>query len=83
MAVLEAMACGLPAIGTPVGVLPEVAAAQLAWEAETIAGQAVTLWRDSAGYKRAAGEAAKTVAQRYSLPAAMHRFDNLYAQLLA
>lgn len=83
MAVLEAMACGLPAIGTPVGVLPEVAAAPPAWEAETIAGQVLELWRDSACFERAAGEAASTVAERYGLAASLQRFDDLYAQLLA
>ncbi len=83
MAVLEAMACGLPAFGTPVGVLPEVAAAEPAWEAETLAGQVVALWRDSAGYHRAAGEAAGTVTERYTLSVSLHNFDRLYAQLPA
>jgi glycosyltransferase involved in cell wall biosynthesis len=82
MALLEAAACGVPAVGTPVGVLPEVGglpAAGAAALAETLAN---LLADDSR--RQALGRAAYAqVASHYTLAAARHRFDRLYAEILA
>ena len=79
MAVLEAGACGVPAVGTPVGVLPEVGqpAANDADLAEKIAALLVDPAR-----RRAAGEAAcEQIGKRYSLQVSLERFWRIYERM--
>jgi glycosyltransferase involved in cell wall biosynthesis len=82
MAMLEAAACGLPIVGTPVGAL-----ADLAPEAALTApcgdplrmAQAILSVLGDADRRRALGEAARTrVEQVYRLEAAADRFEALY-----
>lgn len=82
MAVLEAMACGLPALGTPVGILRQVAAAPPAWEAERLAAQVVALLTDGALYRRQRARARRLVETRFSLEGAVYGFLELYETLL-
>jgi glycosyltransferase involved in cell wall biosynthesis len=81
MAVLEAMACGLPALGTPVGSLCEVAARPAQWEPAVLAGQLVELLRDPAVYRIATSLAREQITEQFSLPAAASRFLELYQEL--
>jgi glycosyltransferase involved in cell wall biosynthesis len=81
MAILEAGACGTGAVGTPVGVLPEVGqpAANEAALAETL----IELLAD-ARRRRALAEAARArVVEGFELAAAVARFVRLYAGELA
>jgi glycosyltransferase involved in cell wall biosynthesis len=81
MAVLEAMACGLPALGTPVGILPEVAVRLPQWDPATLAGQLVELLQDPAAYRAASVRAREQVVEQFSLATAVARFHALYQGL--
>ena len=76
MAVLEAMACGLPAIGTPVGVLPDVG--QTSTKVVELAGWLVGLLNNSTGYANASRKARKRVEEKFSLPVTVGAFEHLY-----
>jgi glycosyltransferase involved in cell wall biosynthesis len=81
MALLEAAACGVPALGTAVGALPEVGAA--AADDDALAAGLDALLRDPA-QASAAGEAARArVEAEFSLEAAGARFARLYATLIS
>lgn len=80
MAVLEALACGLPVLGTPVGVLPEVAAAPPQTAAAALAAQAVALLTDPAAYQSASVQARHLAQTAYDLPVTMQKFQTLYEQ---
>lgn len=79
MAALEALACGLPALGTPVGVLPEVGALPATAQAAQMGAQIVALLQDTATWARRAEEARAIARTRFSLPATTARFGELYA----
>lgn len=86
MAVLEAAACGLPAIGTAVGVLPDLAP-EAAWavpvgDAAAMAEAIIALWRDSPRRMAMAEAARARVAATYSLERAADRFWELYQTTL-
>jgi glycosyltransferase involved in cell wall biosynthesis len=66
MAVLEAMACGLPVIGTPVGVTAELACFPASNQAEILATQAVSLFNDPAAYPTRRERASQQVIAQYS-----------------
>ncbi len=82
MAVLEALACGLPALGTPVGVMPEVACLPAQTTVEELAAQVVEVFKDESRYHHLRQQARQIVETRYSLPIVMDNFDNLYRSLL-
>ena len=81
MAVLEAMACGVPAIGTPVGVLPAVGALPAETTAEGLTGQVVALWEDGVLYGEKCRQARRLVVRDYSLVGSVGRFEAIYTQL--
>ncbi len=76
MALLEAAACGVPAVGTAVGVLPEIG--QVAGTEAAMARQLNDLMADDAGRHAAGLAARKQVEAGYSLASAVERFVNLY-----
>jgi glycosyltransferase involved in cell wall biosynthesis len=82
MAVLEAMACGTPALGTPVGVMPEAACMPPQVDPDALAQQVLTLMEDPAGYAAFSRQARQTVLQNYSLPVTTAGFLEIYARLL-
>lgn len=86
MAVLEAAACGLPTVGTAVGVIPDLAP-EAAWavpvgDAEALAQAIVALWRDPPRRMAMARVAQARVAAEYSLERATERFWGLYEATL-
>lgn len=78
MAVLEAMACGLPVIGTPVGVLPEVAARSPSADPEMLARQAVALFSQPNELLSLQRQARDIVMTNYDLIHSAGRFSSLY-----
>ena len=82
MAVLEAMACGLPVLGTPVGILREVASSPPSWEPEELAEGIVSIWQDASQLERQGSRARQIAADHYSMPATLSRFLACYQELL-
>jgi glycosyltransferase involved in cell wall biosynthesis len=81
MALLEAAACGVPAVGTPVGVLPELGVPapderSLAFHLREVLGDVPR--------RRVLGQAARErVVHEFSLEAARRRFRALYAEAVS
>jgi glycosyltransferase involved in cell wall biosynthesis len=81
MALLEAAACGVPAVGTPVGVLPEIG-----WTAgtEVELAEALRQLLSDEPQRQALGQSARErVAERYALGPAVGEFRRLYAEAAA
>jgi glycosyltransferase involved in cell wall biosynthesis len=78
MAVLEAMACGLPAIGTPVGVVRELACLPPQAEPEALAAQLIQLIEDSAAYPARKQEARRQVEANFSQGVVTANFLKIY-----
>lgn len=76
MALLEAAACGLPAVGTPVGVLPEIGRAVTT--IDQLAAAVDELLRQSELRRQLGDEARARVEQEFSLPVCMARFFRIY-----
>lgn len=80
MAVLEAAACGVPVVGTPVGVLPDLGPTGSTVEA--LANIINGLVADSARRKQLASTTCARVHADYSLSAAGTRFQTVYSRLV-
>jgi len=82
MAVLEAMACGLPVLSTPVGVARDVACLPPQTSAEALAAQVIEILSDEARYLELRRQARQTVEATYSLPIATSNFLKIYDEAL-
>lgn len=82
MAVLEAMACGLPLVGTPVGVARELACLPPQASAEALAAQVIEVFGDEARYQALRRQARQIIEAEYSLPVTTHNFLKIYAEAL-
>jgi glycosyltransferase involved in cell wall biosynthesis len=78
MAVLEAMACGLPVLGTPVGVVRDVACLLPQTSAEALAAQVIEIFRDESRYQELRRQARQIVEAKYSLPVTTNIFLKIY-----
>jgi glycosyltransferase involved in cell wall biosynthesis len=78
MAVLEAMACGLPVIGTPVGVLPEITARPATADPDLLAQQAADIFSQAKVLSSLRLQARKTVIESYDLKRSAELFVSLY-----
>jgi len=82
MAVLEGLACGVPMIGTPVGVGPEVAGWPPQTGAEALAQQAAQILQDEAGYLAQAQAAREVAESQYTLAKTTANFINIYQEIV-
>jgi glycosyltransferase involved in cell wall biosynthesis len=83
MAVLEAMACGLPVVATPVGVARELAARPAAATAEELAEAVVAVLAHRDNYQRLSRQARQIVEECFSLATAAAVFRRFYEQVSA
>lgn len=83
MAVLEAMACGLPVLGTPVGVARSLACRPANSSPEILAQQISDILGDESLYLNLSRQARQTVEEKYSLPATTNNFINIYSTIIA
>jgi glycosyltransferase involved in cell wall biosynthesis len=81
VAVLEALACGLPVVGTAVGLLPEVTCRPPTDDADTLATQIVEILGNKEGYEMLRKEARETAVTHYSLPTTISTFTEIYHTL--
>lgn len=81
MAVVEAMACGLPVIGTPVGLLPEVASLPASLEASALAEESIAILGDAGRYQALSHQARGRVESAFSLEQTASNFEGLYTRL--
>lgn len=81
MAVLEAMACGLPVLGTPVGVVREIACLPAQTSKEALAAQVIELFSDEIRYLELRQQARQTVEQGFSLAVVTANFSRIYEEL--
>lgn len=81
MAVLEAMACGLPVIGTPVGVARELACLPPQVASDLLAGQVIEMFQDQTRYRHFSRQARQIVEAEFSLPVTTGNFLNVYEML--
>lgn len=88
LVLLEAMACGVPCIGTNVGGIPEVIEhgkngfiSELG-DIESMTAQALQLLTDEEFYQKASEQALKTVQTRFDSQKIVHEYETLYFNLL-
>jgi L-malate glycosyltransferase len=86
---LEAMACGVPCIGTNIGGIPEVIEdgengfTCFVGDIETIADKAITLLKDSDVHERFSSNAVKTVQEKFRADQIVSQYESIYYQLLS
>jgi glycosyltransferase involved in cell wall biosynthesis len=82
MVVLEAAASGVPTVGTPVGVVPELApSAAVAVSADVLADALINVLREPERRAALVEAAAARVAAEFELERCVRRFRDLYQQL--
>ncbi len=88
LAALEAMACGVPCIGTDIGGIPEVIADGengyicALGDLETISTKAISLLSDPVLYKQFSQNALDAVHQRFSAECIVEEYEKVYFGLL-
>ena len=83
VAVVEALACGLPVLGTAVGLLPTAAARPAVNDPATLAAQIMDILADQKGYEPLREQARATAVSHYSLPHTTAAFTRIYQGLAA
>jgi glycosyltransferase involved in cell wall biosynthesis len=78
MAPLEALACGLPVLGTPVGILPEVAARPATTSVAELSEQVLELAQNRSVYLEARSAARRRAEDDFSWETSLARFNKLY-----
>lgn len=82
VAVVEALACGLPVLGTAVGLLPTTAARPAANDPATLATQIIDILADQKGYEPLREKARATAVNHYSLPHTTAAFNRIYERVI-
>lgn len=82
VAVLEALACGLPVLGTPVGLLPQIACLAPSWDKEILAEQAISVLLEPSLFEERRKQAQMTAVPHYDLLTTTRAFVELYQSLI-
>jgi glycosyltransferase involved in cell wall biosynthesis len=82
LAVLEAMACGLPVLGTPVGVARDLACLPPQTSKEALAAQVVEIFSDAVRRQELGQQARQIIETEYSLPITAANFLQIYRALI-
>jgi glycosyltransferase involved in cell wall biosynthesis len=82
VAVLEALACGLPVMGTPVGLMVELAAQRTSWSPHVLADQIISILSDRSGYEALRRRTRRLAEERFDLDQTVARFTEMYHDLL-
>jgi glycosyltransferase involved in cell wall biosynthesis len=82
MSVLESLASGLPAIGTPVGVLPEVSCRPVSFDRGELAEQVIAVFGDRSDYSKLKRLARDTIEGRFDLDTCNAGFIDSYRSLV-
>lgn len=80
MVALEAAACGLPVIGTRVGVLPEIGVAED--DDEMLVNSIIRFESDPDARERVQASARSQIEREYSLAASLARWEGIYGSLV-
>lgn len=80
LTVLEALACGLPVLGTPVGLMPEVACLPPQTNPELLADQIIALLTDAESYQHGRNQARQIAETSFSLPVTVENFNQIYTE---
>lgn len=86
---LEAMACGVPCIGTNIGGIPEVITDGVngyiceVGEIDLIADRAITLLKDSVIYDRFSSNSLATVQEKFRADLIVAQYEEIYFKLLS
>ena len=89
LAALEAMACGVPAVGTRVGGVPELISdgedgfLEKVGDIERLAGRATQLVTDEKLHTRMATAARHTASSRFCTDKLIPKYEDYYRQVLA
>jgi glycosyltransferase involved in cell wall biosynthesis len=82
MSLLESMACGLPTVGTPVGLLPEVSCKPATEDSSELAEQVLAILGDRTHFHHLRHLARKTVEENYGLDTCKSRYIDAYQSLM-
>jgi glycosyltransferase involved in cell wall biosynthesis len=83
MSVVEGLATGLPVVGTPVGVLPQMAALPPVWSAEGLAGQVVEILGKRELWAEKCRQARQMAVDHFSLSIIQDNFEKIYRNSLS
>ncbi len=83
MSVIESQACGLPVLGTPVGILPEVACRPASSDRVELAKQVLDILADRTNYSNLRNSAVKSATEKFDLDSCLTGFVDTYRSLVA
>jgi glycosyltransferase involved in cell wall biosynthesis len=82
LAVLEALACGLPVLGTPVGLAKELTCLPPQTGPDSLARQVLDLLADEPAYLKFSDQARQTAEAAFSLPVTTANFLDIYKEAI-